>query len=191
MLCRLISQSADGQVAALNFSDGITFEILPSFLNQDGKSFTFADTNGGGSWKVCNPRAEMDDFLLRNRVTANGNLKAICRMTRIWRDQHSVPISGMLIDTIAYQWIATWPYRDKSFLYHDFLVRDFMKHLSEIDNSNVSAPQELDFVWVRGVFSKQSEGDLESLFLRSGVSVCAVYRSQQVELNIWTRYPNP
>src|SRR5436190_1078324 len=45
----------DGQVVAINFDDGIRFEVLPVFLNTNN-SFTFADSNGGGSWKVCDPR---------------------------------------------------------------------------------------------------------------------------------------
>lgn len=150
---------ADGQVVAINFQDGIRFEILPVFVNADGKSFTFADTNGGGSWKVCNPRAEMEDFSIRNSVMANGNLKAICRMARIWRDRHEVPISGMLIDTIAYQWIPEWHYKDKSFLYHDFLVRDFMKHLSEIPTDKLywRAPGSGSYVWKQGNFQVQAK----------------------------------
>lgn len=185
---------ADGQVVALNFTDGIKFEILPSFLNQDGKSFTFADTNGGGSWKVCNPRAEMDNFLLRNRVTANGNLKAICRMTRIWRDQHNVPISGMLIDTIAYQWIASWPYRDKSFLYHDFLVRDFMKHLSEIDTSKLywRAPGSESYVWKKGNFQSKAkvayEKSLDAIKYDSDMPYTAASKWREI---FGTKYSNP
>ena len=150
---------ADGQVVALNFTDGVKFEILPVFVNKDGKSFTFADTNGGGSWKVCNPRAEMEDFSVRNSVTANGNLKAVCRMTRIWRDKHDVPMSGMLIDTLAYQWIPGWEYKDKSFLYHDFLVRDFMKNLSEIASSKQywRAPGSGSYVCKRGNFQTKAK----------------------------------
>lgn len=125
---------ADGQVVALKFDDGIRFEILPVFENTDG-SFTFADTNGGGSWKTCDPRREMNAFGARDTVTANGNLKAIGRMARIWRDRHTVPMSGMLIDTLAFQFILTWAYCDKSYLYHDYLVRDFMLYLSQVDRS--------------------------------------------------------
>lgn len=125
---------ADGQVVALAFDDGIRFEILPVFANNDG-SFTFADTNGGGSWKTCDPRKEMQAFHTRNSVTANGNLKAIGRMARIWRDRHGVPMGGMLIDTLAYQFVLTWEHRDKSYLYHDWLVRDFMAYLASIERS--------------------------------------------------------
>ena len=148
----------DGQVVAVNFTDGIRFEVLPVFLNKDGKTFTFADSNGGGTWKTCDPRGEMNSFSARDSVTANGNLKAICRMARIWRDRHDVPMSGMLIDTLAYQFIADWPHRDKSYLYHDYLVRDFMLFLSGIDTSQTywRAPGSGSYVYKKGNFQKQA-----------------------------------
>lgn len=146
----------DGQVVALSFTDGIRFEILPVFVNNQN-TFTFADSNGGGSWKVCDPRSEMTAFAARN-AAANGNLKAIGRMTRIWRDRFSVPISGMLIDTLAYQFIETWPHRDKSFMYHDWLVRDFFLYLSQVDKNQQywRAPGSGSYVWKKGNFQTPS-----------------------------------
>ena len=123
----------DGQVVAVNFTDGIRFEVLPVFINK-ADTYTFADSNNGGSWRTCDPRAEMSAFAKRNTV-ANGNLKAISRMARIWKYYHSVPISGMLIDTLAYGFIQNWAHKDKSYLYHDFLVRDFFCHLAQTDAS--------------------------------------------------------
>lgn len=148
----------DGQVVALNFTDGIRFEILPVFVN-NANSFTFADSNGGGSWKTCDPRAEMNAFSARNTATANGNLKAVGRMARIWRDKHDVPMGGMLIDTLAFQFIADWQYRDKSYLYHDYLVRDFLLYLSNIDTSQQywRAPGSGSFVWKKGNFQTKAK----------------------------------
>jgi hypothetical protein len=123
----------DGQVVIVPFNDGIKFEILPAFSNKDG-SITFPDSNGGGSWRICNPNSEMTAFSTRN-TASNHNLKAIGRMARVWKDQNSVAISGMLIDTLAYNFIVNWEHKDKSYLYHDFLVRDFMKYLSECDKT--------------------------------------------------------
>ncbi len=147
----------DGQVVAVNFDDGIRFEILPVFVNNDN-SYTFADSNGGGSWKICNPRAEMNAFSARDSVTANGNLKAVGRMMRIWRDRHSVPISGMLIDTLAYQFISSWSYRDKSYLYHDYLVRDFLHYLSQISTTQTfwRAPGSGSYVYKKGNFQNRA-----------------------------------
>ncbi len=118
----------DGQVVVIGFDDGITFEILPVFFNTSG-TYTYPNANAGGSWKTCDPRAEIKAINDRNTAT-NFNLKYLCRMMRIWKAACTVPISGMLIDTLAYQFIEGWPYRDKSFLYHDFMTRDFFEFLS-------------------------------------------------------------
>ena len=111
---------ADGQVCSIVFTDGITFEILPCFANKDGRSFTYADSNGGGSWKVTDPRAEIAAIKTRNDA-CNGNLKRLARMMRSWKKEWSVPMGGILIDTLSYQFIETWEHRDKSFLYYDWI----------------------------------------------------------------------
>jgi hypothetical protein len=146
------SVGGDGQVVAVNFSDGTRFEILPVFVNTSN-TYTFADSNGGGSWHNCDPRAEMSAFATRNTAT-NGNLKSLCRMIRIWKNYCDVPMSGMLIDTHAYNFIGTWPHRDKSYLYHDFLVRDFFYYLSQLDTSQTywRAPGSGSFVYKGGAF---------------------------------------
>jgi hypothetical protein len=125
------SLKGDGQVVVVGFADAITFEVLLGFDNTSN-TVTFPDSNEGGSWKVCDPQAEMSAFASRNSNT-NHNLKAICRMARIWKSQNGVPMSGMLIDTLAYRFIEDWLYKDKSYLYHDLLVRDFFYYLWQTD----------------------------------------------------------
>jgi hypothetical protein len=78
---------ADGQVIQVPFNDGITFEVVPAFEKQD-KSFTFPNANNGGSWKVTNPRPEINAIRERNS-SMNGNLVPLCRMMRDWKDKWS------------------------------------------------------------------------------------------------------
>lgn len=151
----------DGQVVIVSFTDGITFEVLPGFDNEKG-SVTFADANNGGSWKSCDPKAEMAAFASRN-TAANNNLKSICRMARIWKDQNSVNISGMLIDTLAYKFIDSWAHKNKSYLYHDFLARDFLLYLAEQDKSQDwwAAPGSGSWVRRTGSFEKKAREGYE------------------------------
>lgn len=123
----------DGQIISLPFSDGINFEVLPAFLNKDD-SYTFPNTNNGGSWKVTDPKKEIDAINKMNNES-NKNLKRLCRMARAWRDKNSVPISGILIDVFAYNFLSSWNEKDKSFLYYDWMSRDFFKYLSERDTN--------------------------------------------------------
>ncbi|WP_055324467.1 SMODS domain-containing nucleotidyltransferase [Ralstonia solanacearum] len=148
--------AGDGQVVVINFDDNVRFEILPAFVNTDG-SYTFADSNGGGSWRVCRPKHEMDAFSARN-VACNQNLVELSRMARAWRDTNNVSMSGMLVDTLAYQFIANWEYRDKSYLYYDFMTRDFFRYLANMDTSQTYwlAPGSGSYVYRSDVFQHKA-----------------------------------
>jgi hypothetical protein len=154
----------DGQVVVIKFTDGIKFEVLPVFVNKDSQSFTYPNANNGGSWKICNPRAEIAAVSRRSDET-NRNLKYLCRMMRVWAGYCSVPMSGLLIDTLAYQFLENFQYRDKSFLYHDFMARDYFNYLHGQDQNqtNWRAPGSGSYVYRTGVF----ENKARSAFLRA------------------------
>lgn len=121
----------DGQIVKIKFDDGIEFEIVPCFTNTD-KSYTYPDSNNGGSWKSTNPKPEIEEIKQAD-ILYNKNLKRLCRMARAWKDKCNVPMGGLLIDTLAYNFMKTWEYRDKSFLYYDFMTRDFLEYLKNQD----------------------------------------------------------
>ena len=123
------SMKADGQVIVISFTDNVTFELVPTFINND-RSFTFPDSNDGGRWKITNPKPEINEITTKNKEW-NKNLKRLCRMARAWKYKWNVPIGGLLIDTLAYNFMSSYGYRDKSYLYYDYITRDFMKFLSE------------------------------------------------------------
>lgn len=142
----------DGQVVVVPFTDGITFEVLPCFINVDN-SYTYPDANGGGVWKTTDPVPEREAIKTANDLY-NGNLKRLCRMMRVWKDEWSVLISGILIDTLAYDFIRTWQYRDKSYMYYDWMARDFFEYLKN-QNANQQywlAPGSNKYVYREGNF---------------------------------------
>ena len=117
----------DGQVIGINFNDGICFEIVPCFVNKDD-SFTYPDTNNGGYWKTTDPKPEKKEIQDKN-IEWNRNLKRLCRMARVWKDKWNVPIGGLLIDTLAYNFLKSWEYNDKSYTWYDWMVRDFFQYV--------------------------------------------------------------
>lgn len=149
---------ADGQVVKVDFVDGVSFDIVPCFINKDEKSYTYPDTYLGGSWKITKPKMEIKEF---NRVNndCNKNLKRLCRMIRSWKKENNVPISGFLIDTLAYQFIINWKYKDKSFIYYDWMIRDFFKYLKEQDPSKSywTAPGSAQRVYRSGSFEYKAK----------------------------------
>ena len=143
---------ADGQVIVVPFDDGVKFEVLPAFANDDD-SYTFPDSNAGGTWKTTNPKPEIRVIREADKVW-NHNLKRLCRMTRAWNDKWSVQMGGLLIDTLAYQFLRNWDYNDKSFVYYDWMSRDFFEYLKSQDPKKTYwlAPGSNQYVLRKGDF---------------------------------------
>lgn len=119
---------ADGQVIEVSFADGVTFQVVPAFINRNN-SYTYPDSNAGGRWKTTNPKPEIEAIRDRNKE-CNNNLIPLCRMMRSWKKEWDVPLGGLLIDTLAYQFIVDWKYRDKSYAYYDWMCRDFSDYVA-------------------------------------------------------------
>lgn len=151
------SIGADGQVVMVSFQDGITFEVVPVFVNNAG-SYTHPDSNNGGSWPTTNPKPEIQAIRERN-ISCNGNLIPLCRMMRAWKEKWNVPIGGLLIDTLAYQFIIGWEHRDKSYLYYDFMCRDFFKWMADQDSEQEywKAPGSGQHVYGKGLFQYKAK----------------------------------
>jgi hypothetical protein len=148
---------ADGQVIVISFDDGIIFELVPAFINKDD-SYTYADSNNGGSWKTTNPKPEMAEIMRKNNEW-NRNLKRLARMAKAWKDKWNVPMGGLLIDTMAYNFMSNWGYKDKSYLYHDYMSRDFFKYLSEQNDQQEYwlSPGARQYVWRKGNFASKAK----------------------------------
>jgi hypothetical protein len=147
----------DGQVILVPFNDGITFEVVLGFINKDD-SFTYPDANNGGSWRTTNPKPEIAAIAARNNAT-NGNLIQLCRMMRAWKQKWDVRIGGLLIDTLAYQFIENWAHRDKSYLYYDFMSRDFFLWMANQDSEQEywKAPGSGQYVYGKGLFQYKAK----------------------------------
>lgn len=148
---------ADGQVVEIHFTDNISFQVVPVFLNTDD-SYTYPDSNDGGRWRTTNPKPEIEAIRVRNN-DCNGNLVPLCRMARAWKRKWDVPIGGLLVDTLAFQFIEDYQYRDKSYLYYDFMSRDFFKWMSEQDEKQEywKAPGSGQYVYGKGLFQYKAK----------------------------------
>lgn len=123
----------DGQVVVIDFSDGIRFEIVPVFLLNNG-TYRYPDTNDGGSWKVTDPKAEIDAIKKANQEW-NYNLKHLCHMTRIWCVEWNIDIGGLLIDTLAFNFLKNGNIKILGFDNYHCLFYHFFHFLSSQDTN--------------------------------------------------------
>lgn len=104
-------------------------EVMPAFRMADG-SYKYPDTLNGGTWKITKPQDELDETREANR-RKNRNLRRLCKMARAWKNKHGVAMGGLLIDTLAYNFLeSTDYYDDKSYYYYDYMSRDFFRFLA-------------------------------------------------------------
>lgn len=148
---------ADGQVVEVPFDDGITFEVVPCFLNKS-ETYTYPDSNDGGKWKTTNPKPEIA-AIAKGDQDWNGNLKQLARMIRAWKNNWNVPMGGLLIDTFAHRFLGNWGNRDKSFVYYDWMSRDFFDFLAKEDDTKAYwyAVGSNQYIYRKGNFSYKAK----------------------------------
>ncbi|MEK3794780.1 nucleotidyltransferase domain-containing protein [Paenibacillus sp. FSL R7-0204] len=153
----LTDVGGDGQVVVVNFSDGTRFEIVPAFLNKN-ETYTYPDSNDGGQWRICNPVAEIFAINEYNKKY-NKKVEHLVRMMKAWKVRYDVPITGMLLETLAMQFMDNWEYNDKSYNWYDWMARDFFKYLSIQDREQVywKAKGSGQYVWRTGAFEFKAQ----------------------------------
>jgi hypothetical protein len=120
----------DRLVVTVTYND-FHVEVQPVFEQDDG-SFKYPDTSGGGNWRVTKPREEIEATAEMD-ASKNKNMRRLCKIARAWKNKHGLGMGGLLIDTLAYNFLnQTTDYDDKSFLYYDWLSRDFFAYLYQL-----------------------------------------------------------
>lgn len=113
-------------------------EVQPVFEQAD-RSFKYPDTANDGSWKTTKPRDEIE-AMSEFDAQKNKNLRRLCKMVRAWKNKHGVGMGGLLIDTLAHNFLqSTIEYDAKSYGSYDVMSRDFFEYLKGQPNQNFYA----------------------------------------------------
>lgn len=152
--------AVDKLVVTVTFTN-FHVEVQPVFeeFDDQGKHdhYKFPITYYGGSWGKTKPRQEISAIKELNEKK-NKNLRALCKMVRAWKNKHGICMGGLLIDTLAYNFLnSTNEYDNKSFLYFDYMSRDFFEFLAnEDDHEFYRAPGSNQNVNVTSKFQRKA-----------------------------------
>ena len=146
----------DRLVVTVTYTD-FHVEVQPVFEQED-QSYLYPDTQDNGAWKATKPREEMEAVATMD-VSTNSNLRRLCKMARAWKNKHGVAMGGLLIDTLAYNFLnSTDEYDEKSYLYYDWMSRDFFLYLSHLEEQDYyAAPGSGQRVRVKKKFQKKAK----------------------------------
>ncbi len=116
---------------AIALSKELTINLRPFFWMKSGE-MGYPDMTTFNRWRRLEPSAG-HQALLRLDPIERENYAMICRVARIWRAIHSVPISGILIDTLGLVFIVHAAHRRKPPKFQDCLMRDFFQFMADQD----------------------------------------------------------
>lgn len=128
----------DGQVIVINYSDWSKAEILPAFKLNDG-TFLSLDTHNWWSYKLINPRREIDLINKSNNDT-NWNTRKLIKIIKQRKEYCNVDIKSMVIEFMCVYFLNNYQYKNEDELYYDFMVRDFFEELLKYRNWSNKIP---------------------------------------------------
>jgi len=135
----LTKMSADGPVIYIPFTESsFTVELVPAFRIYSGR-FEVCYTKDGGSWGTTYPDEEANQLTASNQKT-NGNTIRLIKMMKKWQYYCNVELDSFAIELLCQEFLQTYQYADKSSVYYDWMVRDFLKHILNKFFNSVSKP---------------------------------------------------
>ena len=119
----------DSPVVVIEYQN-FEVEAQPVFEDVDG--LWFPCTKNGGRYRLTKPREEL---AATREVDGekNGNLRRLAKMTRAWKNKHGVAMGGLVIDTLAHNFLnARTTFNTTSFGSCGQMMRDFLYYLKEL-----------------------------------------------------------
>ena len=144
----------DGQVVVVRFNT-INVEVVPAFPLDNGR-YCICDTHDGGRYKETDPKAEVD-LVQTVHANNNNNLRPLIKMLKAWQSSCSVPISSFCLELSAIDFLPQCPWRLRSYLYYDWIARDFFAFLCGRVNTFVYAPGTYEPVFLGDAWKSHAE----------------------------------
>lgn len=122
----------DRLVVDVFFKD-FTFEVQPVFeeASEDGYiNYKYPDTKYG-CYKITKPKQEQN-AMTEFKNDHGGHHRLLCKMTRSWKNTMGVAMGGLLVDTLAYNFLKEKDEYDFA-TYSDFddMCKDFFEYLKD------------------------------------------------------------
>lgn len=152
--------SGDNRTIVLDYPD-LEFEVLPVFLQED-RSYLYPQATRRGQWRRLKLLAEIEAIAAEDQKY-QGKVKHLTKMMRAWKTVNQVPISGLLLETLAMDFLAGWPQNQATLACYGQMTQDFLAFLAEQDlnQKHWLAKGSEQFVYRIGTFEPQAKASFE------------------------------
>ena len=127
----------DGPVVKVPFAS-YDVELIPAFDLTNGR-YWICMTDNGGYYKEADYDAEAEAVKSSNDNTKE-KTRDLIRMMKRWQAYCNVPLKSFWIELLAIDFLFGWEHKDKSMVYYDWMVRDFLRHLEGKSHHTLYAP---------------------------------------------------
>lgn len=150
----------DGRTINIDFPN-LKFEVLPVFRQAD-QSYLYPHASYGGRWRIARLLPEIQAIEAIDQKH-NGKIRHLVKMMVAWKLHNHVPISGLLLETLAMDFFDFWPHHDQTYPYYGVMTTDFLQYLSQQDRNQKHwlARGSEQFVYRMGTFENQAQQSLE------------------------------
>lgn len=115
-------QPGENWLAVRSFAD-IEVRLVPCF-RAGGNTLIVADASRGGGWMATNPAAEKSRLQAADMASC-GKATHLIMMLKAWRSSHEIAITSLALELLVAEFVLAWIYPHRSFLFYDWMVRDF------------------------------------------------------------------
>lgn len=134
----------DGPVVVVEFTSGPNVEIVPGVLFSPGTDILHARckvpfSRDGGSWEDADYGLEYDNAATLH-TASGGQYARLIRYMKAWRTAQGATIKSVVLELMAAQFMRRWDTERNSYVYDDWLVRDFLSHMVENYYSTYALP---------------------------------------------------
>lgn len=174
-------KKVDQCIVSVQFTN-FTFEVQPAFEEEgddDGPYYKYPYTYEGKNWYIVKPKQEQAAI----RKFKTKNLRLLCKMIRAWKNNSGQKIGGLVIDTLAYNFLSSTTDYDKGgFGVFGHMMRDFFKYMSnQPEQSYYLAPGSNQHVNVKKKFQRKAKqaynNCVEALAETDHVKSCMIWQN--------------
>lgn len=135
----------DGPIVLVPFS-AFNVEVIPAFRLTNGQYYVCM-TDNGGHYKTADYDAEIKHIADSDTATKK-NTRALIRMMKCWQGYWNVEIKSFWIELTAVNFLQQWHHADKSMMYYDWMVRDYLDYLIGQKNTYIFAPGTYELMYL-------------------------------------------